>query len=364
MRAEIRRTAPSVNIPSFVALQPTGGDATVREYNFEGLVMPTAEAVQGGTFEFRLNILNAVGSTLTINRLTVRWEPVQVYYQEGIEIDMETAAPKDMTLADLVTGVSNVLNLKFTTDDRTGAIIVRHYDDLFKPTSEGRDWRGRETHDPPIVKVSPHTPSRYIFRWKEDNKDEDLRNINEVYPSPGWGNLDFELGGSDKEVKVETIFAPTNMGPIVEDLWGPTMRNIDAPYQTNKIEYVPRLLIADGVVDGLWTHSGDALTQCPKTFFVWPNDLRYSLAYENNEWYGIAARGTANEYFLGQMLRVRDSKILSIHLRIDDDELVSFDFTRPVMVSDGVNDGWYYIIKVDQKQFGTDAFTRCDLLQL
>ena len=362
LRAEVVTGAGA--LPSSVFLTPTEVAPGLRTYQIQGFAVPVIEAPLSGQYIFRLRVVNSPSTVLTVNSLTVRWVPDIIYYQSGITIDQETAAPKDMTLAELVTGLGSVLNLKFLTDDQTGEIVVRHFDDILKPITQGLDWRGREQHDPPAVKVAPDAPSRYLFRYEKDERDEDLRNVNELYPAPGWGNADVEMGGTAKEVTVETAFAPTNMGPILEDLFGPIMRNIDAPFQTNKLDYQPRILIADGVVDGSWTHAGDALTEYPKTYFVWPGEFRYALSFDNNGWYGTTARGTVSQYFSEQLRRIRESYVLRIRLRLYDDELLNLDLTRPVYLSDGYSDGWYYILKINQKQFGTDGFTECDLMQL
>lgn len=345
-------------------INPTESPAGTRIYDIEGFALPVAINPLGQQYRVELTVVYSPGSNLTVNRLVVRWEPEEVYYQSGVQIDINTVAPKDLTLAQLITGIGSLLNVRYTTDDLTGIVRAEFYDDMLKPIEQGRDFRGRENFDPVPVKEAPNTPTRYLFRYEADSKDRDVIRINESYRSPGWGNKDEEVGGLDDEVKVNVPFAPTAMGPILETLYGPLMRNVDAAFQTNELSYKPRILLADGVVSGGWTHDGDALEVYPKTFSIWPGDTRFSLDFANNTWAGTAAPGTVAQYYANYLRRAKEAYTLGIFLRLDDDELLSLDLTRPVMVSDGVNDGWYYITKVENKQFGTDAFTRCELLQV
>ena len=54
---------------------------------------------------------------------------------------------------------------------------------------------------------------------------------------------------------------------------------------------------------------------------------------------------------------------MCIRDRLFDDELKDVDFGRPIRAHDGHDGGWYLYQKINQKRFGTDETTSCDLTQ-
>ena len=268
-----------------------------------------------------------------------------------------------MTVADAFKAITSIFNLAVVTNDNTGTVEISYFDDFLKPTDEGVDWTGKENHLERPKKVEPPIPRSYQFRYMEDDNDADLVDLSETAAYPGYGNADFLLdNGYDKPFEVEVKFAPTAMGLTFDTCFIPLMRKEDGTFQTDTYSYKPRILIADGVAEGAWKFDGVSRTQYPRAYFVNPGE-RYSLAFGQDQTYGTAAPGTVESYYRNRLQRINDSFILDISLRLWDDELAGIDFRKPVLVSDGYVSGWYYILKIDQKRFGVDEYTRVELLQ-
>jgi hypothetical protein len=271
----------------------------------------------------------------------------------------------DWTVADLVKNLTAMLCLTWRTDDSTGRVTVAHWDDTLRPSINGIDFRGRENQAYP-VKRTPLAPSSFFFRYSPDAKDRLLQTLVSTAPEPGYGNADRVVPfGTERPEEIELDFAATAMGRILGALFVPIMRKEEGTVGVDHYEYDPRILLADGVITApnTWRHASDTLTVQPKCYFIYPGETRYGLAFGRETIYGQASPGLVEQHYRERIARLGTAYLLDIDLRLDDDELLQFDFTRPVFVDDGFGGGWYYIINVEQKQFNTDAFTRCTLLQ-
>lgn len=291
--------------------------------------------------------------------------PLSVPYSLNAPLVINTLCP-DMTVGELVKDLTSLFCLTWTTDESTGRVTVSHYDDTLKPISTGRDFRGRENQAQP-VKVTPYAPGQYLFRYNNDPKDRTLQTYQSTFPDPGYANTNRDIqDGTEPPKEISLKVAPTAMDRILGALFCPIMREEEGEVGEDFYDYVPRIMIADGVVTApnTWVHAGDTLTVQPKCYFLFPGETRYGLSFGRETVYGAASPGLVEQHYRNRLDRLATAYILQIDLRLDDDELLSFDFTRPVYVDDGYGGGWYYIIKVENKQFGTDAFTRCELLQV
>ena len=265
-------------------------------------------------------------------------------------------------MAQLVKEVSTVLNVKFVTNDQTGGIEAWHYTDLLKTVGEGVDWRGKEDHSEAPEKVIPEVPSEYRFRYAEDDTDQQLEYFNSEAGTPGFGNANVSTDGYAEPEEIETKFGATGSATTLGGLFIPRMNKIGGTYQVDDYKRKePRLLIADGTLYGEWTFDSVAREAYPKVYFVWPGETRWSLSFWNETRYGTTAAGTAEQYHRAFIERAQ-APTLEINLRLWDDELMGLDLTRPVLVSDGYHDGWYYVLEVDQKRFGVPEYTRCKLI--
>jgi len=312
---------------------------------------------------------NPIALSVPLANASVNYDPLPpdelvqtIPYTIGEPLVIASLNP-DWTVADLVKNLTGMLCLTWRTDDSTNRVTVAHWDDTLQPTTNGIDFRGREDQVYP-VKVTPLAPSTFNFRYSPDTKDRTLQTYVSSTPEPGYGNADRIVhNGTERPEDIELDFAATAMGTVLGGLWVPILREEQGEVGEDFYDYEPRILLADGTVTGSWIHNGDAQTVVPKCYFIYPGETRYGLAFGRETIYGQASPGLVEQHYRERIAQLGTSYMLDIDLRLDDDELLGFDFTRPVYVDDGFGGGWYYIINVDQKQFGTDAFTRCTLLQ-
>jgi len=323
------------------------------------------QMVAGRTYRVQWSIITAPGgdpTSITLSDVSVAYTPISGEYQENAPVVIASLNP-DWTVADLVKNLTGLYCLTWRTDDSTNRVTVAHWDDTLQPTTNGIDFRGRENQAYP-VKVTPLAPSAFNFRYSPDPNDERLVEYVKNFRPPGYGNADRLVpNGTERPEEIELDFSATAMGNALGGLFMPVMYRENGTPGVDDYDYNDRILLADGTVTGSWVHNGDAQTVVPKCYFIYPGETRYGLAFGRETIYGQASPGLVEQHYRERIAQLGTSYTLDIDLRLDDDELLGFDFTRPVYVDDGFGGGWYYIINVDQKQFGTDAFTRCTLLQ-
>jgi len=342
-------------------LTPTSQTGPIDQYEYEDLTLP-ASSIGVVPTRIALFVTNGqAGDTIQIQQLRVTWTPVQIPYQTGITLDLASTNP-DWSLGQLVAELQAVTGCKFITNDSTGLVEAWLYDDLLRPIDQGIDLRGREDHTEPPEKLDEERPSQYLFRYKEDDKDKELERLKGESPSPGYGNADIDIGGLGNPVNISTGFAATAMGLSPDGLLIPIMRDTQLIGGGDQVKRVPRLLIADGVQEVTWRYNGALRGTGPRCYFLFPG-LDLSLAFGPEPTTGSLSPGTVARWMGEFVRRIRESYALSIRLRWWDDELIKLDLRRPVMVSDGFHDGWYYVQKIEQKQFGVKAYTKTTLIQ-
>lgn len=290
------------------------------------------------------------------------YEPTSAPYQENAPVLLASTCP-DMTTAELIKDLVSLFDLVVTTDPLTGVVYFETYEGFLLGIERGSDWRGRE--DQPTQKEQPPIPSRDSWAWAPDANDEELQQLVERVPDPGYGNADYiPEHGWDKPVEIKMTFAATAMINIFGFVFVPCMRKEDGLFQVDVYNYKPRILFADGLTDGEWRHDGLDLTQYPKVFFVRPGEARLSLAFGQENVYGVTAAGTVERYHKARLRRVEDATLLRLGIRFGDDELISLDMRKPVYLNDGFDDRWYYIMEIKQKRFGVDEYTEVELIQV
>ena len=332
----------------------------IANYVLDGFQMPTIDADPSLYYRVALVILNPNSSTIDVQEIQVDWQPTLIPYQAGITFDIASASP-DWTLAEMVSNMLPILNVKMITDDRTGTIEFWHYDDFLAPITEGLDWTTKGNL--PIEKVAPDIPTRYLFRYSEDDQDTVVNFLNDIIPAPGYGNADVEMGGTENEVEITTDFAPTAMGLILDAVYAPLMRDDETPYQQDSFKRVQRVLIADGVTAAEWLHDGTLLEVAPRVYFILPGETKYSLSFGDERWAGTVAGGTVSTYYSEFLRRVREAFMAEGKFLLRDHELIGLDLRRPVRVFDGFDNRWFYITDIEQKRFGVPEYTMVKLIQ-
>lgn len=265
-----------------------------------------------------------------------------------------------MTVMDVLKGIIGAECLMVDTNDETKTVTLTYYDDFFKPHElAGNSLIGREDHTKPPIKQTAQLPKHINFKWQSDT-DNDLKLINAVYPEVGYGNLIHNvLNGTLDDVNVELPFAPT----ALIDRAGLRIPGI-RPATGVQYEWKPRLLVANGMTTAVYRQngvlpSGSDTYAYPNVFFADPNSPSLSLPFEEQD---HITPGTVAQFWTQRLRRYDDPRSLKIDLRLFDDELIDFDFGTPVLIHDGHEPGWYYFLSINQKRFGLDEPTECELI--
>lgn len=298
-----------------------------------------------------------------------RWLSALLPYTKDKPLIVNTAAPEDVSLLDLLKWWTNIENIVVRTEELTKHITLEFYDDFCRPTSEGVNWEYKIDHTDPPRKLTEVLPKSYQFRYKEEDKDEiqDVLNKTRLVPYGGYDHT--VTDGQSSPSSVDVGFAATAMGPILGgQLFVPCLhnKNIELDNQGNRedeFDWSPRILYYDGLEQGTWKFDNIIKSQYPRCYFVWPEAGRNNLSFGNEVVTGSQTAGTVVTRWRNR-LRRSTAPALEGFLRLDDDELASFEFGRPVWLSDGANGVWCYVVEIKRHQFLGTGLTETKLVKV
>jgi hypothetical protein len=278
-------------------------------------------------------------------------------WQDSITFDIAGSIDKSLTVADVVSSLSNIFRLAIRTDQLTNTIEIGYLRDYLQDVQTGIDWSDRIDHSTLPQKVQPEVPVRYVFKYTDDNTDQkliDYANANDQELGTGV----YESGGRDEERTIEVKFAPTQEGPRFDGIFIPVIDGEDTPVLTDFVETKPRILIFDGPTNGDWTFDGVLLRTFPRAYFLGSGASDVCLSF-GSDW----RQGTVDAFW-SEYLDRASKPYLKAELRLYDDEFMNFSFGKPRLVHDGYMPLWMYVSKVKGKRFGSDEPIECELIPL
>lgn len=302
-------------------------------------------------------------SAYVVHECRVVYEVFDVPYQEGVSVDLAKSAPR-LNVLDLIKSIALLKNIAIDTNDQLKQVTFSYVDDKYKPVSAGLSLVGREDHSDPPIKGAELLPRRVLFKWKEDEDDGPLTEINTSIGERGFGGYIHDVEGGvldDKEINLP--FAATKMKMYPGSVFVPVIRE-DEAVNDPRYEWQPRILIHDGTARGEWTLQGEAQQVYPRCYFISFEGKQHGLSFYPETVNGDTGPGAFELRWSRFFHRFGNSKTLEIDLMLYDDELIHLDFGRPVQVHDGKTAGWYYFTEIKQKRFGVDEPTRCTLIQV
>ena len=332
----------------------------VEVITLKGYVIGEFDIVSGRDYYVRFGpTFSASPVSVDVSAWTTRWDMVQAAYIEGITLDLKSCAPK-MTVAEVISGITNIERLAVTTDDYTKRVTFSFLSDYLKETTSGIDWRERISGIP--VKVQPPIPASFDFEYKEDKGDAYLVEFAKRNDR-GFGDTQHISGGLDKPVKIAVPFAATWMDLRLGGLLMPCLKREGPYYQVDHYDYAPRILILGDLAEGDWVHDGQAQTEFPRSYFCGTSRGDTSLSFGSEVVTGNATQGTvATEW--RDYLRRAVSPYLRAAVRVYDDEFMGFEFGRPRLVHDGYHQVWCYVQSVKGKRFGEDEVVQGELIPM
>lgn len=338
---------------------PSQGAGTTSTFTFDGTLF-AYQMEQGETYRIRVGTFADFGAddTITMNAgstlevLLTSWAG----WQDLVDFDIAGSIDKSLTVADIISSITNIFRLVVRTDQATGEVVFQHLDDYLRQIDSGLDWRDRLSHNDPPAKVKMDLPSRYRFKYAEDTSDKRLRLYEEYYKVP-LGEGVYEMGGNGDEKEVSVKFAATDETERFDGLIIPVINKDDEGSSgVDHFKTKPRILIFDGLADGNWTFDGVARTQFPRAYFQGSGVPDTSMSF-GGDW----RKGTLLNYWRNSLERMK-LPYLRGEFRVYDDEFNGFDFARPRLVNDGHGDVWMYVQSVKGKKFGDDDLVECELI--
>ena len=294
----------------------------------------------------------------------IRYIPITRPYTAGSPLVPSSVAPR-MTVMEAIVGLCAAQGLMVTTDEYNKVVTFHLDDDFFKRPGEvaSLDWSGRADHSRAPAKVV-EAPEGFRVTWEEDRNDLLVNSINSYYGGDGYGNGYVEVGGIGKAEEVSIPFSPTAMGYIFGRCRVPIMRGLGVDAGEDEYDRGDRMLIADGVASGTWTHDGVSMTEYPVTYFFGTDSKSPSLAFDNlRTAIYETPTPTRDTLYKRRIARLR-SRILEIDLFLEDWEVKNLDFSRPVIVDDGHGPAPYYVLEVKNHRFGMRQPTQVRLIEI
>lgn len=304
------------------------------------------------------------------------FNPDRVYtLRAGTPLRVATVFP-DMTVMAFVKAHMAHQCLTVSTDPTSRTVTFTRMDEFLRPPASGdvRSLNGRMDHSTPPAKLYRQRPTKYLYRWKEDSEDVLLNRLNRILPSPGYGNLDVDMGGTDSEVKIEMPYAPTAMGKVLGGKIFPIMRKEGADYQVDDYSITPRLLAIAPMKTGSLLVKLDAFSyvdigKYPQPYFVRPGAQNMPMAFNDGQIHRIdgelpnKTNGVITRYYSNEHRRLREGRLLECLIDWTFMEISQLDFGQATKLHDGHSEGIYYIQKVDAYRPGQVRAAKTILMQ-
>lgn len=270
----------------------------------------------------------------------------------------------NLSVGDVISSLSNIFRLAIQTNQLTNTVTFSTLDDYLRPINAGIDWSERVDEAKEVVKVQPEVPVRYRLAYTADDKDEAAQNYNGQSQWTAEGV--FEAGGRDSEAEIGVKFAATQQGLRFFNNLGiadssalliPVIKEEDKT--TDYVKCKPRILIYDGLADGIWRFNGVDRTQYPRAYFAGDGGTDVNLGFGDDN----GRPGTVARYWRNYLTR-SVKPYLKAQVVVYDDEFMDFAFGRPRLVHDGIMRSWVYVQKIKGKRFGDNEPVECELIPL
>lgn len=268
------------------------------------------------------------------------------------------------TVMDAIRELSSAACLVFDTPTGNNVIQAWFDEEYFQRPTPGvdtREWTSRFDHTAPPAKVDTGLPARFVFKWASDEDDRMLAKASYVVDSEfGYGSLVLATNGTSSDLVLENKCAATAMGSLFGTISAPAMRQVRGEANVDVFDRTTRLLVSDGMAEGVWVFDGEDLTEFPRSYFS-AKDSPFPFAYGS----ALDGDGLASDHqWKDRFARLSISTILECDVLVYDHEIQDFDHGMPTLVDDGSGPGWYYVQEIFQHQFGRNIPTKCLLVQI
>lgn len=299
-------------------------------------------------------------------KLTVT--PKQLDFSEDFPFNLASTLP-DIKQEDWLKDLIARFGLYLDTDNRRKVITIETWNDFFLDINEAEDWTekldtSRSVEQEPITEG---ISKRLNYTWLDDSDgDTFIKDYKEgigVNLGDGFVELDNERLQGVQEI-VPSVFSATIMGNQMGGSKNmPVMvqeRDGNATYQ-----FLPRLLIYDGLRGGTIVFEGVSRTTYPFAYFQKPTSIPtdVNLNFRNlNDIFELT-----NDQYVGlieriygrQINQINKGRVVKAFMRLTDADIASISFRTPKLI----NNTYYYLNKIEDYQAGGRVPVKVELLQ-
>jgi hypothetical protein len=346
--------------------------ATVQTFGTDSwsgdLDLGTFDCVLGNTYAVQVAFSSSAIGVGGIGTSDAEWTLSNIRYTNGTPVSIDDCAP-DLGAIEALKGVCSLFNVVPITNGRT--VELWYYDEV-RGTGAEVDLRGRLTKAP--RRVGADKPEAFLFLHERDDKDRLIEQARTEGGPYSAGDYRMEMGGWDKPQKIDCPFASTAMVNILADPGGiltpfriPAMRDIDGVLSggvyPNKYGWKPRLLIADGVINGIWSY-GDPLGVNVQNL-DYPRCYSYADSVSPSTLFGPVGASQGNAV---KQWRNRTRRAVSDRVEVDavwhDHEVMEHDASKVVRLDQDAGARLWITETIEQHQFGLGMSTRTTLIPL
>lgn len=290
--------------------------------------------------------------------MSIAWGHVREL-QESVsglnEIDLAAILP-DVGVIDFLSWIMRAFCVVPVTNGNL--VELWHYDELYPPTpgTQVTDITGRQIGTP--LNETEDLPGAIIFEHEVDEGDRALDSI-----KADRLTVRRDVGGPAGEQSVKVGYSPTAMKTEM-GLRIPAMRNRDSEasggFYPEKLQHRTRLLLYEGLKNGSWTLNGQALSQYPSAISYGDGTSTFGSVHFTDRPRQI---GCVKRHWLNRLTRWTAPR-LKVDAIWHDHEVANFRASNQVRASDGVVDGLYYVMEINQHRFGIGEPSETTLVPL
>ncbi len=270
----------------------------------------------------------------------------------------------DITCFDIINGLSNLFNLRFTTDVMQKSISIEPRDDYYDSISEAINWTDKiDISKTGELQFDRSYKRSLQFRYKNDGKDGWTKQLNERRDVP-LGGADYGLPSKFKEGK-ETIqsslYAATyfyfdhqiatsgSVAPLIPVMW-----KKDEPHPEVSYDFLPRLLYYAGNVrqknpSGLfarWIFNGSFVDTVPTAFMTDYLGVASGIINLNYSDDTTGGTGLAKTYFGNDLRVIEEGKIISAYFHLTLSDITTIELSNIIYIDMPDWKGYYAINKI------------------
>jgi len=276
----------------------------------------------------------------------IKMEALNVGILDNDPVELSTVIP-DMKATDFFSGLIKAFNLYVSDPDIDGVITIEPLEDYYQGTNVFNDWSNKIDYNKEfkILPSSTIEGKNYLFRWQDEDDDDNLLYKNEF--NQRYGNKNYVVQSTYQQGDRDYLL-PFGLAIPVQitntQLIVPRMVKDGKPYKGK-----PKLYFYNGLKAGAFrlttvnklTNSDETSYPSVHHFDNWENptfDLNFELV--KRIYYGNAStKVTTNNLFSKfhekfiKEITGRDSKIVDCYAYLTNTDVSELDFSKLIMLN-------------------------------